>query len=808
MTRQKTPLIPMGAITGKPTEAALRVAIYEYVQNGFEQFLIYPRSGAEIEYMSEEWLNVCATIVRIASEYDMHIWLYDEFNWPSGSCKGQVVSSDPAFAAQYIAFSRTEAEQSPRIELNEDFPDILSHQAVEKFIELTHEKYYLKLAPFFGATIKGFFTDEPSFYYACRKSDELLRIPYYEDLYEEYHAETGRHFVPDVQYAIKGGKAYDLWTVYARLLGNRMRSAFCDPITNWCKMHQVQMSGHLMSESPVVNAVRYNGNLLHVLNGFTVPGIDEIHTRTSIDQAEWLTFGSVHQVVLNQGQGGLAELFALGPSDMPLATMRQMIWLSAMFGIKYYVLAVAALDARGNALKSNYFNPMNSMQPWSEAFRLLNDDAWDAARFAEKDPEFDLYVRYPQTEAAECYIAAGASPIDRRLNELLIMLVKNQLSWALVDENNEIKDNIKPVINVQADGYMIESDNRLYAQINTLLDKLLMPGLRKVTVTAEPGKLAESVFVRHFQDGSVVVLDLSESDGERVLTLNKPNDTKTFKLPGRGVYTTVNDCLVLPDMKKKLVDPTTTFHLELDRPNLMRFRLTKDNPRVEFTISEPVDALRIIARTFDGVPELMLDERPVRLDLPCTQLVPGFNELYDTSGPILLECGQHVLSMKSDTEDYLYLPVAYLSGRFALSTEHAIRRLPESVGIGSIAQSILAHYAGKINYTTEVFVPVHRGPLHLQVNTYSKYTKVWLDQQLIGERAWEPFIYEVPDHCKGRHVQLKIEMSTSIGPMFGTAGPFDWSGLPAGMVESSIVPGRFHDCGLAEPLQWLITQPS
>lgn len=40
--------------------------------------------------------------------------------------------------------------------------DILNPIAVNRFIELTHEAYYRELKEYFGNTIIGFFTDEPS----------------------------------------------------------------------------------------------------------------------------------------------------------------------------------------------------------------------------------------------------------------------------------------------------------------------------------------------------------------------------------------------------------------------------------------------------------------------------------------------------------------------------------------------------------------------------------------------------------------------------------------------------------------------
>ncbi len=86
----KCPLITMSAITGKPT----RSDIYEYLlslhDNGISQVMLYPRSECEIEYLSEEWFTCIGSFIECAKELDMSIWLYDDFNWPSGDVGGKL----------------------------------------------------------------------------------------------------------------------------------------------------------------------------------------------------------------------------------------------------------------------------------------------------------------------------------------------------------------------------------------------------------------------------------------------------------------------------------------------------------------------------------------------------------------------------------------------------------------------------------------------------------------------------------------------------------------------------------------------
>ena len=87
----KNPLIPMCAITGNPSREKIEEMLSLYSDAGIEQILIYPRSGCEIEYMSPRWLEVCSDLIVGAAKRNMSVWLYDEFNWPSGNCCGAVM---------------------------------------------------------------------------------------------------------------------------------------------------------------------------------------------------------------------------------------------------------------------------------------------------------------------------------------------------------------------------------------------------------------------------------------------------------------------------------------------------------------------------------------------------------------------------------------------------------------------------------------------------------------------------------------------------------------------------------------------
>ena len=84
------PLIPMVAITGDPTKEEIFSYLEALRQNGMDQVLLYPRSGCEVPYLTEAWFATIGEFLEAAQQLEMAVWLYDDFNWPSGHAAGKV----------------------------------------------------------------------------------------------------------------------------------------------------------------------------------------------------------------------------------------------------------------------------------------------------------------------------------------------------------------------------------------------------------------------------------------------------------------------------------------------------------------------------------------------------------------------------------------------------------------------------------------------------------------------------------------------------------------------------------------------
>ena len=177
------PLIPMLAITGKPTQSEITDIVNRYADCGFDQLMLYPRDGCELSYLTDEWFEVIEAFIVAGKKHSIKFWLYDEYNYPSGGCKGRVMAQKADYCLKYVKAKLTYGKYKPKLCRNKNFPDILNPEAMDFFVESTHKKYEQNFKQYFGKEIKGIFTDEPSFYYGVWEEDEL---PFYNELPEEY----------------------------------------------------------------------------------------------------------------------------------------------------------------------------------------------------------------------------------------------------------------------------------------------------------------------------------------------------------------------------------------------------------------------------------------------------------------------------------------------------------------------------------------------------------------------------------------------------------------------------------------------
>jgi len=138
--------------------------------------------------------------------------------------------------------------------------DLLNPDAIQRFIELTHEKYYESLKDYFGNTIIGIFTDEPGI--LGRGGIQGL-IPWTYGFKEWYLSCGGNIKDLLAQWYDVGSETEQKRYIYRQVVNKRMEMAYYKPISDWCREHGIALTGH-PSGSDDIGMLKY----------FHIPGQD------------------------------------------------------------------------------------------------------------------------------------------------------------------------------------------------------------------------------------------------------------------------------------------------------------------------------------------------------------------------------------------------------------------------------------------------------------------------------------------------------------------------------------------------------
>ena len=811
-------MIPMLAITGSPSEADARSKVAAIHAQGIESFLIYARSGLEIEYMGKEWLDVCEWLCDEAERRNMKVWLYDEYNWPSGTCKGRIPNENDQWRySEYGVFRNADGSFRWTTALAPaGWVNVCEPKAVARFIELTHDVYAKRLGRYFSnKTICGIFTDEPGHpvKVAFPEGTPIVSFRNYSGLEEEYAAATGRNLKADVEKWIESGDG-EVWATYLDLMGKRFRTAYFDQIRAWCDRHGILLTGHLICENYTFGSLRYNGNPIHCVRGMSLPGMDEIVTAIDADPqssivVEWVTYNLARQAVLSNGTGGLAELFACGPPAHVPATMRFMFWMCAFHGIDHYVTCMDAMDMKGLVEKHGYLSPTGPIHPWYERYEnVLDAEARTAALWAKKTvSEREVAVRYSIKELSRMSFSVPETDADgKNLHErfygLLRMLEVNQITCRLIGEDEATDLPLvfsyggKSILREERSGKMGLTEEDAVGLCRRKLPSTF-------AVYEQDGALATNLLVRTYSDGSSAVLNL-QPFSKRMLVAEKGGKRSRFVLPPRGVVCFGSGALptsvASPAEERSLAD--VEWNLAFGKPNLRRINFDETRNGT-VTVAGELKNVRIVTRacamsfavTTSGRPVGLNEEPPEGVEVirhiaepysfamdgkrieptePCNSLRPGYDQLYRQTGLFDLAPGTHRFAISTGEADRnFFFPALFLSGDFAVLNGVLVPRTEKTVKFGTLAGHGFGDFTGTATWSANVKVPSRKN-VRLRLSTGGRVTRVAFAGQDLGVRAWEPFEWELPEKYAGTEGLLEISVSTSVRPMFGDLAAGKW----------------------------------
>ncbi len=200
------------------------------------------------------------------------------------------------------------AKESPWFN-DQTYIDVFNKEAVNRFIEVTHEKYAEKLGEDFGKSIPSIFTDEPQmagkFAFPEPFSDKDATLSYTDDMNETFRAATGTELldiVPEVLWELPDGAVSEHRYRYHDHLAERFAESFSDTISEWCGRRSLAMTGHYMSERTLYSQTLALSDAMRLYRNMQMPGIDIL-----TDAKEFTTAKQAVSVARQQGREGVAS---------------------------------------------------------------------------------------------------------------------------------------------------------------------------------------------------------------------------------------------------------------------------------------------------------------------------------------------------------------------------------------------------------------------------------------------------------------------------------------------------------------------
>ena len=466
-----------------PDELRRQIALMD--EGGWGGFFMHVRVGLETSYLGPKFMECVRACVEEAHARGMYAWIYDEDRWPSGFAGGLTVAPEPDHRMQYmlckvdnrlalvserlITFSAKEVDgmlgdfcrnDSPNLASDQDrlvqfFPQpmplgipwfndyaylaLLNPDAVRAFLESTYELYAEEVGDYFGGTVPGIFTDEPSILYGGGSFLGLPAVPWTADLGAYFQERNGYDLLahlPSLFFDV--GEYHRVRYDYWRAVTERFVESFTKQIYDWCEDHNLAFTGHFMAEDTLLGQIQWIGAAMPHYPYQHIPGIDKLHRWVNEGAGTVLTFKQLDSAVCQLGKPrAFCENYGCAGQDFAHAGRKWIGDWSYVLGVNFNDPHIPLYSMRGER-KRDCPQALSYQQPWWPDHRLIADYMGRLSyALSQGQRVVDVLVLHPMGSAWSQY-RPGATfaldELDRPLNDLGLALMRAQRDFHFADE--------------------------------------------------------------------------------------------------------------------------------------------------------------------------------------------------------------------------------------------------------------------------------------------------------------------------------------------------------------------------------------
>ena len=410
--------IPFWSWNGELESEELKEQIRQMKAAGIGGYFMHARAGLTTPYMKEKWMKAIATCLDEGEAQHMESWAYDENGWPSGFADGEVPAMGEEYQQKGLQFRvlkenevlpdrtlgvyRLEGDTVRRVDafaagdvavyvvINRYYIDALNAEAITRFLECTHERYYTRFKEDFGTRLQGFFTDEPQYANGLIPWSPVLEEAFAARWGYNLRDKLGAFFLP-----ADGEKAFR-WRYY-QTAAQLFHEGFIRQVGEWCRAHEVQLTGHMMAEDSLLSQLRSTGGVMDTYEYFDLPGIDWLGRQIASPVIPKQLGSAAAQL---DKKRTLTESFALCGWDVSFNELRWIAQWQYVNGVNLICQHLSAYSIQG-LRKRDYPASLYIQSPWFEAYKPLQDYfARTGAALSEGEDATDVLLLQPLGDAA------------------------------------------------------------------------------------------------------------------------------------------------------------------------------------------------------------------------------------------------------------------------------------------------------------------------------------------------------------------------------------------------------------------------